>query len=489
VELTQAYFHRIAAWDQQGPNLNSYVTLNSKGALERAAELDEIFARTQSFVGPLHGIPIGIKDQAETAGLETSFGSIALKGYVPRHDATIVTQLHKAGARILLGKTTMPDFAASWWGYGSVHGITCCPYALDRDSSGSSGGTGAAVAANLAAVGIGEDTGGSIQLPASANNLVGIRVTMGMISRAGLSPLLVPLDTAGPMARTIRDAAILLDVLVSGYNPKDPYTATTKTANSSHKLGSGSSYTDYLDAHGLKGARLGTFKEAYGDDANTNDSAQVNKVVQAAIETMKAAGAEVIELSFPTLAETLSETSLYMARSRSDVDNFLKSCPELPYATIKEIYEAGHYDKNLDLIPTMATVSPETPDGDPDYFGKVVRMAEFQRTIVGFMAEHDLDGLCYPACQVLTPRSKDHQNGRWTALGYPTNTLIALQAVLPSICIPAGFSDTGVPVGLEIIAPPHHEPNLIRLGYAFEQLTQWRRKPDLALVSEFLCVE
>ena len=140
------------------------------------------------------------------------------------------------------------------------------------------------MAANLAAVGIGEDTGGSIRLPASANNLVGIRVTVGMISRAGLSPLLVPLDTTGPMACTVRDAAILLDVLVSGYDPKDPYTEKTKTANSSHKLGCGSSYTDYLDAHGLKGARLGTFKEAYGDDANTNDSAQVNKVVRATID-------------------------------------------------------------------------------------------------------------------------------------------------------------------------------------------------------------
>ena len=129
-ETHASLLHRIAAWDQQGLNLNSYVTLNSKGALERAAELDEIFARTQSFVGLLHRIPIGSKDQVETAGLETSFGSIALKGYVRCHDATIVTQLHKAGA-ILLGKTTMPDFAASWWGYGSVHSITRCPYALD----------------------------------------------------------------------------------------------------------------------------------------------------------------------------------------------------------------------------------------------------------------------------------------------------------------------------------------------------------------------
>ncbi|MEM9430281.1 MAG: amidase [Pseudomonadota bacterium] len=468
VELTQGYLDRIAALDKAGPELNAFVTMNP-AALERAAELDRAYAETGSFVGPLHGIPIGVKDQAETAGLETSFGSAALKGYVPAEDATIITKLHEAGA-ILLGKLTMPDFAASWWGYGSVHGITRCPYALDRDSGGSSGGTGSAVAANLVAVGIGEDTGGSIRLPSSINNLCGIRVTPGMISRSGLSPLLVPLDTAGPMGRTVRDIATMLDVLV-GYDPKDAYTSVTKIA------GHTGSYTDHLDPDALEGARFGTIVEAYGDEANP-DCAQVNKVIRAAIDALKGAGAEVVELSIPNLVDWIGDTSLYVSRSRNDVDTFLQSRP-LPYATIRSIYEADLYDKNLDLIPILAKDAPETPEEDPDYHAKVVRGVEFQRLIVALMAEHGLDGICYPSLQIQSPPHDELQRGMWPALTYPTNTVIASQSLIPAISVPAGFTDIGLPVGLEIIAPPHHEPDLLRLGYAFEQLTKWRRKPDL----------
>ncbi len=472
VELTQGYLNRIAALDQSGPVLNAFVTMNP-AALDRAAELDKIYAETKEFIGPLHGIPIGIKDQAETAGLETSFGSVALKGYIPTEDATIVKKLHGAGA-ILLGKTTMPDFAASWWGYGSVHGITKCAYALDRDSGGSSGGTGAAVGANLVAVGIGEDTGGSIRLPSSINNLCGIRVTPGLISRNGFSPLLLPLDTAGPMGRTVRDIATVLDVLV-GYDPKDPYTAVNKIA------GHSGSYTDYLDSGALKGARFGTIVEAFGDDTDP-DCAQVNKVIRAAMDSMKAAGAELVELNIPNLKEWIDDTSLYVSRSRHDVDAFLHS-RKLPYSTLRSIYDADLYHKGLDLIPAMATISPEKPEDDPEYFAKVVRGIEFQRMIVGFMAEHDLDGICYPALQIQSPTHEELQSGMWPALEYPTNTIIASQALIPSICVPAGFSDIGVPVGLEIIAPPYHEPALLRFGYAFEQLTNWRRKPEFSVDS------
>ncbi|MEM9197588.1 MAG: amidase [Pseudomonadota bacterium] len=467
VALTQGYLDRIAALDKTGPELNAFVMMNP-AALDRAAELDKIYAETGSFVGPLHGIPIGIKDQAETAGIETSFGSAALKGYVPETDATIVTKLQEAGA-ILLGKLTMPDFAASWWGYGSVHGITRCPYALERDSGGSSGGTGAAVSANLVAVGIGEDTGGSIRLPSSINNLCGLRVTPGMISRNGLSPLLVPLDTAGPMGRTVRDIATVLDVLV-GYDPKDPYTSVTKIA------GHTGSYTECLDADALKGARFGIIIEAFGDDANP-DCAAVNKVVRAAMDTMRAAGAEFVELSIPDLLDQIAETSLYISRSRNDVDTFLKS-RGFPH-TLRSIYESGKYDKNLDLIPALATQSPETPEEDPDYYAKVVKGLELQRMLVGFMAEHKLDGICHPSLQIQSPTHEELASGMWPALSYPTNTIIASQSLIPAISVPAGFTETGLPVGLEIIAPPHHEPELLGLGYAFEQLTKWRRKPEL----------
>ena len=207
VELVQGYLDRIAAYDQSGPALNSYVTLNP-AVLAEAAALDDAFKKSGKLSGPLHGIPIAVKDQAETKGIPTSFGSIALKGYVPREDSTLVAKLKEAGA-VILGKTTLPDFATSWFGYSSASGETKNPYDMARDPGGSSAGTGSAVAANLAAVGIGEDTGGSIRLPASFDNLVGVRVTPGLISRKGLSPLVVFQDTAGPMGRTVRDTVSL----------------------------------------------------------------------------------------------------------------------------------------------------------------------------------------------------------------------------------------------------------------------------------------
>lgn len=470
VDVTTAYLDRI---ETLNPKVNAYVTIvDREKVLKHAAELDENFARTGEFTGPLHGIPYAIKDQAETAGIPTSFGSKALEGYVPSKDATIVTKLRESGA-ILLGKLTMPDFAASWWGYGSVHGITRSPYDLERDSGGSSGGTGSAVAANLCCIGIGEDTGGSIRLPSSINNLCGLRVTPGMISRNGLSPLLVPLDTAGPMTRTIKDLATVLDVLV-GYDPLDPYTAINKI---SKRKGS---YTEFLEGPGaMKGARFGIIKEAFGDDGDVN-CAEVNEVIRSAMKTMEENGAEfVVELSIPDLMEWLEKTSLYFYRSKSDVNKFLKSrASQLRYSTINSIYESGQYDHNLDLIAIMANDSPDEPEDNPDYYPSTAKVTEFQRLLMGFMAEHDLDGICHPALRILPPTHEEAV--AWEALKYPTNTVIASQSLIPSICVPAGFTKAdGLPVGMEIIAPPYHEGELIRLGHAFEQITQWRKKPDL----------
>ena len=208
VELVQGYLDRIEAYDQNGPALNAYVAFNPD-ALKEAAALDAALQRSGKLSGPLHGIPIAVKDQAETEGIPTSFGSIAIKGYVPKEDSTLVAKLKAAGA-VILGKTTLPDFATSWFGYSSASGETKNPYDLARDPGGSSAGTGAAIAANLAAVGIGEDTGGSIRVPASFDNLVGVRVTPGLISRKGLSPLVVFQDTAGPMGRNVKDTAVVL---------------------------------------------------------------------------------------------------------------------------------------------------------------------------------------------------------------------------------------------------------------------------------------
>jgi amidase len=467
VELVQAYLDRIAAYDQSGPALNAFVALNPH-ALDEAAALDKQLAETKALAGPLHGIPVAVKDQAETKGIETRFGCVGLSGYVPDEDATIVAKMKEAGA-IILGKTAMPDFATSWFGYSSVNGETKNPYDLDRDPGGSSAGTGAAIAANLATVGIGEDTGGSIRLPSSFNNLVGVRVTPGLISRTGLSPLVVFQDTAGPMGRTVTDTAILLDAVV-GYDKKDPYTTAYVIAG--HK----GSFTQHLDRDGLKGARIGVLKEAFGSDEDP-DCAQVNAVVRAAIDEIKAAGAEIVEVSLPNLMDFVVETSLYITHSRHDINAFLSARPALPYSSIDAIYQDGRYHKNLDLIDDIMT-GPAHPEDDPDYYRKLAARDAFQRAVVRIMADEDLVSICFPPSQVLPPKREELRAGKWPVLRFPTNTLIAAQTWLPSICLPAGFTAAGVPVGIEMVVLPYHEPDLFRLGYAFEQATAHRRAPD-----------
>jgi len=465
--VVQAYFDRIAAYDQQGPALNAFSAMNP-AALDEARQLDRVFAATGAFAGPLHGIPIAVKDQAETAGIPTCFGSIALKGYVPTEDAAIVAKLKAAGA-IILGKTTLPDFATSWFGYSSASGETRNPYDLARDPGGSSAGTGAAIAANLAAVGIGEDTGGSIRLPASFNNLVGVRVTPGLISRTGLSPLVVFQDTAGPMGRTVLDTAHVLDAVV-GFDPRDPYTTAYTIAG--HK----GSYAANLSPDALAGARLGVLREAFGSDDDP-DCAQVNAVVRAAIEAMRQAGATIIEVSVPDLMDHIIETSLYIMHSRHDINQFLAARPALAYSSLDDIVRDGKYDRRLDLVDEVMK-GPAHPTDDPDYYRKLAAREAFQRLMVMLVAANNLDGLCFPSSQVLPPTRAELNAGRWTVLGFPTNTLIAAQTWMPSICLPAGFTPGGLPVGLEIIVPPYHEPDLFRLGYAFECVTQHRRSPD-----------
>jgi Asp-tRNA(Asn)/Glu-tRNA(Gln) amidotransferase A subunit family amidase len=466
VAVVEAYLARIAAYDQTGPTLNSFTVLNTEAVAE-AKRLDAALAATGKLTGPLHGIPVAVKDQAETKGIETNFGSVALKGYIPEEDATAVAKMKAAGA-IILGKTVLPDFATSWFGTSSASGDTKNPYDLARDPGGSSAGTGAAISANLATVGIGEDTGGSIRLPASFCNLVGVRVTPGLISRAGMSPLVIFQDTAGPMTRTVTDAAILLDAIV-GYDTKDPYTSAYAIAG--HKQ----SYAAGLDAGALAGTRIGVLTNAFGSDDDP-DCAAVNAVVRASIATMQAAGAEIIEVSLPNLMDFIIETSLYITHSRHDINKFLASRATLPYHSLDDIYRDGKYDKRLDLIDDIMG-GPLKPTDDPDYYRKLAARDAFQRAVVGLVAEERLDALCFPSSQVLPPTRAELDAGRWTVLGFPTNTLIAAQTWMPSICLPAGFTPEGVPVGVELVVLPYHEPDLFRLGYAFEQATLHRRPP------------
>ena len=290
-ELVAGYLARIEAYDRSGPTINSIVTVNPR-AQDEAARLDAQFATSGQLSGPLHGVPIVVKDQAETAGIMTCFGSIALDGYIPDKDATAVARLHAAGA-IILAKTALPDFATSWFGYSSKSGTTKNPYDLAHDPGGSSSGTGAAIAANLGAIGLGEDTGGSIRLPSSFDNLVGLKVTPGLISRAGMSPLVVFQDSAGPMCRTVTDAAKMLEVL-AGFDPADPYTATAIIAGEVK-------YSERLDQAALSDARVGVVRGVFGD-ASDPQAAEVNAVIEDSLVAMKAAGATLVDITIPQSA-------------------------------------------------------------------------------------------------------------------------------------------------------------------------------------------
>lgn len=468
-KLVEMYLARIKAYDRNGPQLNSILTVNPN-ALEEAEGLDRAFERNGEFVGPLHGIPVLVKDQAETAGIRTTFGSIAFEDYVPEEDATAVRRLKDAGA-LILAKTNLPDFATSWFAYSSAGGETKNPYDLDRDPGGSSSGTGAAVAANLGAVGIGEDTGGSIRVPSSFDNLVGVRVTTGLISRKGLSPLVVFQDTAGPMTRTVKDAAILLDALV-GYDPEDPFTAAATLA---HDAGS---YEDGLSGERLRGARIGVVREAFGSDEDP-DSGMVNRVVGEAIEAMREAGAEVADpVSIPDLQHYIGITSLYLSQSRYDIDRFLSKRPGSH--TVGELYDSKRFHPRLDLFTAIAEEAPEDPEEDPNYYRGLAAREQFRRAILNVMASQNLNALLYPNSQVLPPTRKELDDWKWTVLTFPTNALIAAQADLPSISLPAGFAEGGVPVGFELVGKPYGEADLLSLAYSYEKAASPRRPPESA---------
>ncbi|MEM7466600.1 MAG: amidase [Pseudomonadota bacterium] len=465
--LVEGYLARIEAYDRGGPNLNSIITINPT-ALEQAQQLDAEMKQNGRFVGPLHGIPVVVKDQAETAGIATSFGSEVFADYVPTTDAEVIRRLREAGA-IVLAKTTMPDFATAWFSFSSRSGISRNPYDLARDPGGSSSGTGAAVAANLGAIGLGEDTGGSIRLPASFNNLVGLKVTPGLISRRGLSPLVGFQDSAGPMCRTVKDVARMLNVL-AGFDSADPATATAVISGERD-------YTAKLQSNGLAGRRVGVLRQAFGNDDDPR-AAEVNQVMANALTAVGSCGAEIVEFEIADLDYYVEYTSLYITHSRHDIDAFLRERSELKDNTVEKILSAGRYHPQLDLLEAIGE-GPADPYAEPDYYQRYTARETFQRNIINAMAEAKIETFVFPSTQIAAPRHDELEAKEWTTLTFPTNTLIAAQSWLPAISIPAGFTTNGLPVGMEWVGLPYRETELLQFAYAFEQATCWRRSPVL----------
>lgn len=463
-DVVQQYLDRIESIDRSGPHLNSVIT-TSGAALERADELDGHLESTGELFGPLHGVVMVLKDNIDTHDMDTTCGSEALLGHRPERDAVVASRLRDAGA-VILAKTTLPDFATSWFSYSSVSGETKNPYALDHDPGGSSAGSAAAVAANLATAGLGTDCGGSVRLPASFCNLVGVRSTPGVVPRTGTGFLVEFQDTVGPLARTVGDAVAVFDV-IAGYDEGDAFSVSATMGHPPAR------YSDVLSDQGMQGARIGLVTNALGDEADPS-SAAVNAAVRSAAEDMRAAGAEVVEVEIPDLLDFLVDTSQYIACSRHDIDLYLQQRPALKDLRVADIVKDGRYHPQLDLLEAVVG-GPEEPENDPEYTRRYVAREAFTRSILNVMAKNSLDALTYPATRIPAPSNEERDE--WTVLTFPTNTLIASQSLMPSITVPAGFTDDGIPVGIEIVARPYDEATAFRLAAGYERQSGYRRPP------------
>jgi Asp-tRNA(Asn)/Glu-tRNA(Gln) amidotransferase A subunit family amidase len=416
-------------------------------------------------------VAVLVKDQAQTEGIRTTFGSEAFAEYIPDRNARIVDRLEAAGA-IILAKTNLPDFAAGFVGYSSVGGQTRNPYDRSRDSGGSSAGTGAGIAANLGLVGIGEDTGGSIRVPASFCNLVGMRVTTGLISRTGMSPLVAEQDTPGPMCRTVDDLARLLDVLV-GFDPSDEATAVHTEWSTDE------SFVDAIDETALDGARIGVLRAAFGD-GDADRVTAVTETIEGALDELEATGATLVDpVEIDGLEQFLDETSLYGLVAKRDLNAFFEGLADSPVDSFEEIYDGGTYHEALEHIETIAA-APEDPTVDREYWWRLARQTAFRRRIEYTLAEHELDALAFPDVQVVPPVAEGYHTGEITRADVPTNTFIASQSGCPAISMPAGFTDDGLPVGIELLGAPLSDRRLVALASAYEAATDLRRPPEIA---------
>lgn len=464
-QLVQAYFDRIALHDAPR-DLNAYVVLNPR-ALERASELDAEFARTGE-LRALHGIPVVIKDNCDTHDLQTTAGCLALAGSLPPDDCFLVARIREAGG-VVLGKSNMDEWAFSpHKTVSSILGITRNPYDLSRVPAGSSGGTAAAVSANLAVVGIGTDTGNSIRGPSAHCALVGIRPTIGLTSRDGIVPLSLSADVAGPMSRTVEDAARLLGV-IAGYDPADPATLAMKDREVPD-------YTQFLKTEGLRGARIGVLRTKFSSP--TTDE-EVIDVMEQAIADLERLGATVVDnFELPARRSAGGRGRRGGGNNsgfRAGVDLYLASLgPDAPAHSLSEIVESGDFHPSLaerlsrsvqGPPPDLSQVQLSGVDGDP------AREA-FRDDLVAAMDELDLDAIIYPTWSNIPRLIGDMESPHGDNSQSP-----APRAGMPALTVPMGYTRTGLPAGLQMLGRPFDEGRLIELAYSYEQGTDHRRPP------------
>ncbi len=451
-EITAAYLARIEAYDRQGPMLNAMIAMNPK-ALDEAAALDRERADAGPR-GPLHGIPVVIKDNYETADLPTTGGSMALAGFRTGRDAYQVRKLREAGA-VVLGKTNLHELAAGIITISSLGGQTLNPYDPARTPGGSSGGTGVAVAASFAAAGMASDTCGSIRIPAANNNLFGLRGTPGLSSRTGIIPLSHTQDIGGPLARSVTDLAIVLDATV-GEDPQDP----TTTAGRGHIP---KSFRDALDRAALRGARLGVLTSHFG---TAPEDDEVTGIVRKALELMTAEGAEIVEVPTPGLEEMLGGTSLINDEFKQDLAAYLESFPDAPVKSLQDILDRGAFHAALEntfKLRNRTAVDPAALDRI------AARRAAVTALVDALFREHQIEALVYPTLRRRPVVVEEPQRG--------TNCQLSATTGLPAMASPAGFTPDGVPVGFEMLGPAWSDARLLALAYAYEQIATPRRVP------------
>ena len=475
--LVEKYVDRINNVDKKGPTLRSVIELNPDA--EAIAEtLDR--ERKQGHVrGPLHGIPILIKDNIDTADrMMTTAGSLALVGAKPAQDSSVAKKLRDAGA-VILGKTNLSEWAnfrsnkssSGWSGRG---GQTRNPYALDRNPCGSSSGSGAAASANLCAAAIGTETDGSVVCPSSANSLVGIKPTVGLVSRAGIIPIAHSQDTAGPMARTVTDAAILLSIL-TGEDSRDPMTKESRGK-------AAPDYTKFLDKDGLRGMRLGVARKHFGI------SDRVDKLMNDALAEMKKLGAVLVDpADVPTTGKfDDSELEVLLYEFKADLNTYLAGLgPQAPVRSLKDIIAFNETNRDREMPyfgqDIMEKAEAKGPLTSKPYIAALRKNHLLTRTqgIDFIMQKHRLDALIAPTGG--PPWPTDWLNGDHFSGGYSSASAVA---GYPHITVPAGYV-FGMPVGLSFFGGAYSEGKLIKLAYAFEQATKARRAPKFLPTVDF----
>lgn len=483
-KLVSLYLERIALYDKQGPTINSVITLNPK-ALEEARALDaeRKAGKTRS---PMHGIPVLLKDNFDTFDLPTTAGSQLLEGSIAPDDGFVVKRLREAGA-IMLAKVNLSEFAGGGGsvsgardpevlkagaipnGFSSAGGQTRNPHDLARGPAGSSGGTGAALAAIFGQVGLGTDTGGSVRGPCAANGVAGLKPTLGLMSRDGIVPLALSFDTGGPMARSVYDVAASLSVM-TGVDPADPATAASRGKFEKD-------YTRFLRKGSLKGARIGVNRDFLGRDPETD------RIFEESIATLKSLGAEIIDpVKYPDylLNGRQGVSSLVMASEfKAQIEDYLKTTKAGYPKTLADLVARANDPKTNYRSPEKAyalkyTASVALDLTDPVFVAaRDQGLALTKATVDGLFAKHRLDAMVYPTSP--RPAALIQRNTPAPTGDSPTN--IANQTGYPDLIVPAGLTKDGLPVALSFFGPAFSEAKLFGYGYDFEQATKARATP------------